>query len=815
MSYYKVDELLLIENLTYLEDMPPLSKILGYVGKTVREYLNEIDISLIDDEKDYASFMTGHDWKNMIEAIKKNDSIMDAKIIETHLDMAFGGGLGLSAIFVNEKTNEAVVAYRGTAANEWTDDFLGANQIDSLQQINALEWYKASYEKYNLGKYYITVTGHSKGGNKAKYITLLNNTINRCVSFDGQGFSDKFIDYYKKEIIDRQKYIENHNIDFDFVNILMNDIGKTTFYKGYGYGAGGFAESHCPDTFFNFTEYGVYRMEVNPNGQRPEMQILKQFINSMIRSAKDDKERSGNNMLVGSLVEKAFSIGQEMSTADFITYLCDMVGNEKYVDNAAFCLAFAIKYSRQNPDFLNALKAIMKHFNSDAIVNTINMLEDLLNSKKLGILLGLSNFLIIHVNKIVVKKIQSIAKKKYDVDLTKEQIARVLQVISLVKNRLKTLEVNFNGAGIDIQELSIDDDSDKMIENLNIVVLAGGMSIERNMSLYTGYMISNELKALGHNVILLDSYMGYSDEELKITDAFKDPDKYSLDINYISDDLPDLWAVKKRRIYQSNSYFGPNVLQICNQSDLVFIALHGQDGENGKVQSTFDLLGIDYTGNDYSSSNKSSNKILTKNILTRNNIPTPKAYTILKGEDLNDPTKNGLKYPLIVKPNTFGIGVGVSAAINYEEFKKAAIEAFKWDDEVLIEEYITGREFAVSTLNKEALPVLEVLPLNTKDAKVGMTLSGVKAKRCPANIDDNLKNKLQEYAVKASRLLGLDAYSKIDFIVDDNNDIFCLECESLPKLDKYAHLVVEANEANINYSMLCKKILEISLLKNK
>ena len=814
MSYYRVDELLLFENLTYLDDIPPLSKVLGYVGKTVKDLIDEIDISLIDDEKDYASFMTGLNWKNMIEAIKRNDSIMEAKIIETHLDMAFGGGLGLSAIFLNERTNEAVVAYRGTAANEWTDDFLGANQIDSLQQINALEWYRAAYQKLHLEKYYITVTGHSKGGNKAKYITLLNNTINRCVSFDGQGFSDKFIDYYKKEIIERQKYIENHNIDFDFVNILMNDIGKTTFYLGFGYGAGGFAESHCPDTFFNFTDYGVYQMEVNPKGQRPEMQILKQFINSMIRSAKDDKERSGNNLLVGSLVEKAFSIGETISSADFITYLCDMVGNEKYVDNAAYCMAFAIKYSKQNPNFLNAIKDIMKHFNQEGIVNTINMLEDLLNSKKLGILLGLSNFLIVHVNKIVVKKIQSIAKKKYDVDLTKEQISKVLQVVSLMKSRLKTLEVNFNGEGIDLTELSVEDDNDKIIENLNIVVLAGGMSIERNMSLYTGYMISNELKALGHNVILLDSYMGYSDEELQIDNAFSNPDKYSLDLNYISDELPDLWAVKKRRIYQSNSYFGPNVLKICEQSDLVFIALHGQDGENGKVQSTFDVLGIDYTGNDYSSSYKSANKMLTKNILLANNIPTPKAYTVYKDGELKDPKDLGLSYPLIVKPNTYGIGVGVSAVINYEEYKKATIEAFKWDDEVLVEEYVCGREFAVSTLNRVPLPVLEVLPLNTNDSKFGMTLSGVKAKRCPANIDTKLTDKLQEYALKASKLLGLNAYSKVDFIVKDNGDIYCIECESLPKLDKYSHFVSEVEEAGMTYSMLCKKILEMSLVKN-
>ena len=680
---YKVDELLLIENLTYLDDIPPMSKVIHHNGETVKELLETIDFELIDDEKYYASFMPGIDWKHMINAIKLNKRIMDAKIIDSHLDQAFGGGLGLSAIFVNEEMKEAVVAYRGTAAAEWTDDFLGANQIDSLQQINALEWYKAVYEKHNLKDYYVTVIGHSKGGNKAKYITILNNTVDRCVSFDGQGFSDKFMDYYKKEIVERQSVIENHNIDFDYVNILMNDIGQKTFYCGFNYGAGGFAESHCPNTFFDFIDDHNYRMVVNPNGQRPEMQILNQFINSMIRSADNDKERSKNNKLVGDLVEKAFSIGEEISTPDFISYLCDQLGHEDYVDNAAYLLSFAIKYSKQNPNFLNTLKGIMTYFKANALVDTINMLDDLLNSKKLNMLLGLSNFLIVHVNKIVVKKIQSIAKKKYEVELSAEQVSRVLNIISLVKERLNTLEVNFDGSGIKLTEENLINKNDNLIENLNIVVLAGGLSIERNMSLHSAYLIANELKSKGHNVILLDSYMGYSDEELDVSNAFDNPEKYSLTVDSITDELPDLWAVKKRRMYQSNSYFGPNVLNICYQSDLVFIALHGLDGENGKIQSTFDLLGIDYTGNNYNSSFKANNKSMAKDLLARCNIPLSKGYSLLKNEEIKFPKSYNMSYPVIVKPNSFGIGVGVSAAMDDEAFKKATMDAFKWDDEIM------------------------------------------------------------------------------------------------------------------------------------
>ena len=803
--YYKVDELLLLENLTYLANKPPLTSIVSHMGETVKEYINSIDINKLIDNNEYAAYITGYDWKNTLTAIKYNKDIMAAKIIETHVDMAFGGGLGISAIFINEDKKEAVVAFRGTAAKEWTDDFLGANQIDSLQQINALEWYRWAYNKYNLKDYYITTIGHSKGGNKAKYITLLDNTINRCVSFDGQGFSDKFMDYYKYEIKEREKLIENHNIDYDYVNILMNDVGSKTFYIGFGYDNGGFMESHCPNTFFNFKELGIYRLEENPNGQRAEMLILSKFINSMIRSASTDKDRSKNNLLVGSLIEKAFSIGQEMSTADFINYLCDMIGDEKYVDNTAYLLSFAIKYSKANKEFLTAIKNIMIHFNSLALVNTINMIEDLVNSKKLNLLLGLSNFLVLHVNKIVVKKIQNIAKKKYDVELTKEQISKVLQIILVVRDKIKTIEIN-DGTSIDTS--TIIDNDDEVLENLNIVVLAGGLSIERNISLFTGYMIYNELKKLGHNVILLDPYMGYSDEVIKIDDAFSNPDEYSLKIDYISDDLPDLWAVKKRRIYQSNSYFGPNVLEICNQSDLVFLALNGDDINNGKIQSTFDLLGIDYTGNDYYSILLATNKIQSKTIFNDNNIKTPKGYSLKINQGIKYPKDYNIKYPVIIKPNTKGIRLGINIATDDTSYASLINDALKWDNEIIIEEFIEGIEYSVSIFNNQLLPILEVIPLSNDKYNI----LDNKSKRCPAIVSDDLKYKLNEYTNKIYNLFNFKAYAKVNYIVR-NNEIYCINVDSTPKLSPYSHLAFEANEYGINYSDFCSNIIKMSINK--
>ena len=808
---YSIDELLLFENLTYLDDIPPFSSVLGFDRKTVKEYVESFDLDIVTEDKDYGSFMIGTDWINMIEAIRRKPNMLEALMVETHLDMAYGGGYGLSLVFLNERTKEAIVAFRGTATNEWTDDFLGANQIDTLQQINCLEWYKLVYNKLHLENYHVTVIGHSKGGNKAKYITILNNTVDRCVAFDGQGFSDKFVEHYKKEITEREKYIENHNIDYDFVNILMNDIGTKYYYHGYNYGAGGFAESHCPNTFFDFSEPGIYEMRINPDGQAPEMQVLSQFINSMIRSAYNDEDRSKNNKLVGTLVEKAFSIGaREISPEEFINILCDMVGDSQYSDNASYLLAYVIKYAKENKKFLEALKGIMTYFNAESFCKVIDMIDDLINSKKLGAILGISNFLIVHVNKIVVNKIHSIIKKKYDIDLTKEQIQKVLQVISMVRATLKTLEINFDGSDLTVEKIENDDDK-KLLENLNIVVLAGGLSVERNVSLNTGYMVANELKNDGHNVILLDSYMGYSDKELNIEDAFSEPDKYSLVIDSIQDETPDLWAVKKRRVDQSENYFGPNVIQICKQADLVFIALHGTNGENGKVQAMLELIGIDYTGPDSFSSSLATNKKVAKNILTNNNILVAKSYNVKKNDVIKEPMDYGFTYPVIIKPNNGGISIGISLASDKNALTKALNNAFKWDNEAIVEEYIIGREFAVGMLDGKVLPVLEILPLLTKDHKIGMNLDGIKAKRCPAGINDELRDKLQELAIKASNALGLEWYSITSFILSNDNEIYCIGCESLPELNPHSYLAFMANEAGINYKDFCHKIIEMTI----
>ena len=136
---------------------------------------------------------------------------------------------------------------------------------------------------------------------------------------------------------------------------------------------------------------------------------------------------------------------------------------------------------------------------------------------------------------------------------------------------------------------------------MRIVVLAGGLSMERNVSLSSGNKICRALRSRGHQAILVDMFMGFEDYDGKLEDVFDTPDGFCGDYS-VAEAEPDLAAVRASRKDQSKSLFGPGVLDVCAKADIVFLALHGTCGEDGRVQAAFDLLGIPYTGAGYLSS---------------------------------------------------------------------------------------------------------------------------------------------------------------------------------------------------------------------
>lgn len=282
------EQLLLLNNLMYLPGKTPFSSIEHTEAKTVGEWVEGIDMSGVDRLSHYGFCMTGRDLENVIGAVRNDDVLMNMQIAAAHvMESDDSGGGGVSAVFENPVTGEAVVAFRGTAPEEWRDNFAGgtgttlSDGVSTMQQWKALEWYRGQ----NLeGRGMITVTGHSKGGNKAQYIALLDDSVSRCVSFDGQGFSDQFMEAYRAQVARNQYKIANNSVRHDYVNPLLNAVGRQIYYEGYDYGKGGFLENHCPNTFFFFDENGNYQIKVAENGQAEGMRVLRELTGRYLRS---------------------------------------------------------------------------------------------------------------------------------------------------------------------------------------------------------------------------------------------------------------------------------------------------------------------------------------------------------------------------------------------------------------------------------------------------------------------------------------------------------------------------------------------------
>ena len=342
---------------------------------------------------------------------------------------------------------------------------------------------------------------------------------------------------------------------------------------------------------------------------------------------------------------------------------------------------------------------------------------------------------------------------------------------------------------------------------MNVVVLAGGISTERDVSLVSGKMIYNALKKNGHNAILLDVYLGTN--ETDIDNIFTMDKDWVSEINPVQNENPDIEKIKALRPDGDKQFFGPNVISICQSADIVFMALHGENGENGKIQACFDLMGITYTGTDYVSSAVAMDKAFTKDIFAAYGVPTPKGIRLRKGAVETEK----VPYPCIVKACKGGSSVGVCIANNDEEYEAAKKEAFLYDDEVVIEQYIKGREFSVGVLQGKALPVIEIAPLQGFYDYKNKYQAGSAVETCPADISKEKTEEMQKIAETVFKALRLKNYARMDFMMSESEELFCLEANTLPGMTPTSLLPQEAAAIGIDFEGLCEKIIEISMKK--
>jgi D-alanine-D-alanine ligase len=293
---------------------------------------------------------------------------------------------------------------------------------------------------------------------------------------------------------------------------------------------------------------------------------------------------------------------------------------------------------------------------------------------------------------------------------------------------------------------------------LNITVMLGGPSAEREVSLRSGAAVAGALRSLGHNVTEVDPKDGQFD-------------------------LPP-------------------------KTDVVFLALHGTYGEDGTVQRRLDELGELYTGCDAEASRIAFDKVLTKNYCLKAGVPTAE-FQVVNSEKAALP--KGWQPPLVVKPVRQGSSVGLQFVERVEDWQKALVEALKFDSEVLIEEKIIGRETTVGILGGEPLPVLEIRPKEGSYDYKNKYTAGRTEYFCPAEFDSATTKRIQAAALGAFQAIGGRDYARVDVMVRNGGEPVVLEVNTLPGMTETSLLPKAAAAAGLNYAQLCQRMVELAL----
>ncbi|MDY3918506.1 MAG: D-alanine--D-alanine ligase [Candidatus Limivivens sp.] len=341
---------------------------------------------------------------------------------------------------------------------------------------------------------------------------------------------------------------------------------------------------------------------------------------------------------------------------------------------------------------------------------------------------------------------------------------------------------------------------------MKIVVLAGGTSTEREISIVTGTQVCLALRERGHLAILLDIYCG----DARVTDlegAFA----REYDVKAAAAYMRSFDDQIRENPDADRAFFGPNVLALCQAADVVFMGLHGSNGEDGKVQAVFDLMKIPYTGSGHLSSAMAMDKGISKQLFWQNQVPTPDGFLLHKQDERKPLSAYGLSLPCVVKPCCGGSSVGVSIPETEEEYEEALNTAFSYEDMVVVEKYIKGREFSIGVVEGKAYPVIELAPIQGFYDYHNKYAAGSTIETCPAQISQELTRRMQGYAEQAYRVLRLEKYARIDFMMDEEENMYCLEANTLPGMTPTSLLPQEAAALGMSFADLCEKLIEVSM----
>ncbi len=341
---------------------------------------------------------------------------------------------------------------------------------------------------------------------------------------------------------------------------------------------------------------------------------------------------------------------------------------------------------------------------------------------------------------------------------------------------------------------------------MKIAVVCGGLSNERNVSVSSGTGIAKALRSRGHEVAVVDLFLGYTEPFENIESLFTSEE--GLEQFLVEEKEPDLNALRALR--PDGVMVGPFVLEICQAADIAFLALHGEEGENGKLQALLDMYGVKYTGSGYLGSAMAMNKSISKTLMREAGIPVPPGTTLKKGEIHDD-----VGFPCVVKPCSGGSSVGTTIVQTPEQYASALELAFRYEDSVIAERFITGRELTVGVMDGKAMPVIEIIPKDGFYDYKNKYQPGFTTELCPAPISDEATYEVQTLAEQVARALKIDAYCRVDFILEPDGDLYCLEANTLPGMTPTSLIPQMGAEMGMSYGELCEKIIEVSLEKYK
>ncbi|MEO5989429.1 MAG: D-alanine--D-alanine ligase [Candidatus Eisenbacteria bacterium] len=331
---------------------------------------------------------------------------------------------------------------------------------------------------------------------------------------------------------------------------------------------------------------------------------------------------------------------------------------------------------------------------------------------------------------------------------------------------------------------------------MKVAVLMGGRSAEREISLRSGQGIAAALRNLGHDVTSVDGADGRvlpaGDEESA---------------------APKREAILKLPLSAMLSALQtPAVLE----SDVVFIALHGTYGEDGTVQAALELAGKVYTGSGVLASAVAMDKAMTKRVFEREALPTPHWMVIeagVMGRALDVKLLGG--YPLVVKPNAEGSTLGLTIVRHPSEFEPAIHKAAEHDTQVLVEQFIEGRELTVAVIGEQAFPVVEIRPKSGFYDYAAKYTKGATEYDCPADLDKELAKHVRELATESCQVLGCRGAARVDLILNDADEPYILEVNTIPGMTPTSLVPMAAKAKGLSYDQLVGRMLDLAVADAK